>query len=145
EKKSEVARLVSAPAAAEAAKQAERRKQIAELEQEANDLEKEMVKRSGTLAEEKRLARVTWQQVRDALKKDDAAVEIVSFPFYDAKNGSGPTSYVALIVTPESTEPKIVVLGETKDSASQPMEDYRLLVSEAQGRTLAIGTRFYES
>ena len=145
EKKSEVARLVSAPAAAEAEKQAERRKQIAELEQEANDLEKELVKRSGTLAEEKRLARVTWQQVRDALKKDDAAVEIVSFPFYDAKNGSSPISYVALIVTPESTQPKIVVLGGTKDSASQPMEDYRLLVSEVQGRALAIGTRFYES
>jgi tetratricopeptide (TPR) repeat protein len=149
EKKSELAKLVSAPAAAEAEKQAERRKQIAELEQEANDLEKELVKRSGTLAEEKRLARATWQQVRDALKKEESAVEIVSFPFYDAKNGPSPTYYVALIVTPERTQPKIVVLGEANDSIGASMEDYQLLVSRfqegVQERAPAIGTKFYRS
>ena len=145
EKKSELANLASAPAAAEVEKQAERRKQIAELEQETSDLEKELVKRSGTLAEEKRLARATWQQVRDALKKEESAVEIVSFPFYDAKNGPSPTYYVALIVTPESTQPKIVVLGEANDSAGAPMEDYRLLVSGVQERAPAIGTKFYKS
>jgi tetratricopeptide (TPR) repeat protein len=145
EKKNELAKLVSAPAAAEAQKQTERRKQIVALEQETNDLEKELVKRSGTLAEEKLLARATWQQVRDALKNDEAAVEIVSFPFYDAKGGPSPTYYVALIVTPESTQPKIVMLGEIKDSASSPMEDYRLLVSRLLERAPAIGTKFYES
>jgi tetratricopeptide (TPR) repeat protein len=145
EKKNELAKLVSAAPTAEAQKQTERRKQIAELEQETNDLEKELIKRSGTLAEEERLARVTWQQVRDALKKHEAAVEIVSFPFYDAKGGPSPTYYVALIVTPESTQPRIVMLGDVKDSASLPMEDYQLLVSGIQERAPATGTKFYKS
>jgi tetratricopeptide (TPR) repeat protein len=149
EKKSELAKLVSAAPGSDAQKQTERRKQIVALEQEANDLEKELVKGSGTLAEEKRLARVTWQQVRDALKKDEAAVEIVTFPFYDAKDGPSPTYYVALIVTPESTQPRIVMLGNVKDSASasgsSPMEDYRLLVSGMRERAPATGTKFYKS
>jgi tetratricopeptide (TPR) repeat protein len=145
EKKSELAKLLSAAPGSDAQKQTERRKQIVALEQETNDLEEELVKRSGTLAEEKLLARATWQQVRSALKKDEAAVEIVSFPFYDAKGGPSPTCYVALIITPESRQPEIVVLGEIKDSASSPMEDYRLLVSGLQERTSATGTKFYES
>ena len=145
EKKSELAKLVSAPPSTDALQQAEWRKQVAELEQEANDLEKELVQRSGTLAEEKRLAHVTWQQVRDALKKDEAAVEIVSFPFYDGKKWTGQTYYVALIVTPESQQPHFVVLGEPKDSANPPLEDYRRFVSAVQERAPAIGTKFYES
>jgi tetratricopeptide (TPR) repeat protein len=150
EKKSELARLVSPTTADEPAtpanerKQAERVTQIAELAQEANDLERELVKRSGTLAEEQRLARVTWQQVRDALGKDEAAVEVVSFPFYDAKGGPSPTEFVALVITPESTEPKMVLLAESTDAAGAAMHDYRLLVSGA-GRTPALGSRFYEA
>src|SRR5208282_3298125 len=61
-KKSELAKLATAPPEGEAQKQAARLAQIEQLEMEANELEKELVKRSGTLSEEKRLARVTWQQ-----------------------------------------------------------------------------------
>jgi tetratricopeptide (TPR) repeat protein len=150
QKKSELARLISPtaadepPAPANEGKQAARLTQIAELAQQANDLERELVKRSGTLAEEQRLARVTWQQVRNALGKDEAAVEIVSFPFYDAKGGPSPTKFVALVITPDSTQPNVVLLAESTDPAGAAMQDYRLLVSGAQ-RTAALGSRFYEA
>jgi CHAT domain-containing protein len=150
EKKTELARLISPTTAdeptttADQQKDAQRRKRITELTQEVNDLEKELVKRSGALAEERRLARVTWQQVRDALGKDEAAVEIVSFPFYDAKGGPSPTQFVALVVTPDSAQPKMIVLAESTESADTAMRDYRLLVSGAQ-RTPALGNKFYEA
>ena len=142
EKKSELARLVASPATVDEQKESERRKQIAVVAQMANDLEKELVQRSGTLAEEKRLARVTWQQVRDALRKDEAAVEIVSLPFYDAKGGPSPTEYVALVITPESTQPKVVVLAAAKNAADTAMEDYQSLVGGTD-RNSAMGSKFY--
>jgi tetratricopeptide (TPR) repeat protein len=125
-KKGELAKLAGASAEGDPQKQAARRKQIGELESEANDLEKELVKRSGALAEEKRLAHVTWQQVRDGLKKDEAAVEIVRFGFHDGKKWTPKFYYVALIVTPESQQPMLVALGEAKLLEADPLRDYRL-------------------
>ena len=124
-KKSELAKLASATAEADPQKQAARRAQIERLKKEANELEKELVKRSGSLAEEKRLAHATWQQVRDALKPDEAAVEVVRFPFHDGKKWTGANEYVALIVRPESSQPQFVVLGEAKELEEDPLRDYR--------------------
>jgi tetratricopeptide (TPR) repeat protein len=135
-KKSELAQLATAPAEAEPQKQAARLAQIEQLEKEANDLEKELVKRSGALAEEKRLAHVTWQQVRDALKKDEAAVEIVRFPFYDGKKWTGASEYVALIVRPDSQQPQFVALGEAKALEDDPLRDYRLRAGLSESRTI---------
>jgi CHAT domain-containing protein/Tfp pilus assembly protein PilF len=135
-KKSELAKLATAPAEPDPQKQAARRTQIEQLEKEANDLEKELVKRSGAVAEEKRLARVTWQQVRDALKADEAAVEIVRFPFYDGKKWTGASEYVALIVRPESTQPQLVVLGEAKELEGDPLRDYELRTGLSRSRAI---------
>jgi tetratricopeptide (TPR) repeat protein len=135
-KKGELAKLVTAPSEPEAQKQAARLAQIEQLEKEANELEKELVKRSGALAEEKRLAHVTWQQVRDALKPDEAAVEIVRFDFYDGKKWTGASEYVALIVRPESTQPQFVVLGEAKALEDDPLRDYRLRAGLSENRTI---------
>ena len=55
-----------------------------------------------------------------------------------------PTQVVALVVTPESTQPKMLVLSESTDAAGAAMQDYRTLVSGAQ-RTPALGSRFYET
>jgi CHAT domain-containing protein/tetratricopeptide (TPR) repeat protein len=125
-KKSELAKLVSTPAETDVQKQAARQAQIGQLEREANELETELVRHSGALAEEKRLAQVTWQQVRDALKKDEAAVEIVRFDFHDGKKWTGTSEYVALIVRPKSKQPQFVVLGEARKLEDDPLRDYRL-------------------
>ena len=136
QKKSELAKLATAPPEGEVQKQAARRGQIGQLEKEADDLEKDLVRRSGALAEEKRLARVTWQQVRDALKPEEAAVEIVRFQFHDGKNWTDKTEYVALVVGPESTQPQFVVLGEAKDLEGDPLRDYRLRAGLSESRSI---------
>lgn len=80
-KKTQLAQLLHA----QPADSGQWRKQISQLEQEANDLEKELVKRSATLAEQKKLAHVPWRDVQKTLKPGEAAVEFVRFPFYDGK------------------------------------------------------------
>jgi CHAT domain-containing protein/Tfp pilus assembly protein PilF len=145
-KKSELAKLAGAPAAGDVQRQAQRREQIEQLEKAANELEKELVKRSGTLAEDKRLAHVTWQQVRDALKPDEAAVEIVRFNFYDGRKRTDTSYYVALIVTPQSQQPAFVVLGEQKNLEGAPLQDYLALVAEPdpnEPQKAGAGRKFY--
>jgi tetratricopeptide (TPR) repeat protein len=67
------------------------KKQVAELEREANEQEHELVKRSAALAEEKRLARVGWRDVQRTLKPGEAAVELVRFGFFDGKKWTDKT------------------------------------------------------
>ena len=87
------------------------RQQIDQLRSEANEIEKVLVTRSSAFAERKQLERATWQQVRDALKPGEAAVEFARFGFYDKKWID--TKYVALVVTSETKfQPEYVFIGD---------------------------------
>jgi tetratricopeptide (TPR) repeat protein len=146
EKKSELAKLAAAPPESDPQKQAARRARIEELGREANDLEQALVSRSSILGEDKRLARVSWQQVRDALGPDEAAVEIVRFPFYDGKKWTDTRYYIALVLRPDSRGPDLVVLGEQKDLERIPLADYRRLAGPpGTDRPKGAGRRFYEA
>ena len=103
---------------------------VAELQDQANELEKELVRRSPALAEEKKLARPSWREVRDALGKQEAAVEFVRFRFHDEKTWTDKTYYVALVLTPRAAQPSLVLLGEAKDLEAAPMDDFRAWVAE---------------
>jgi CHAT domain-containing protein len=143
-KKNEIAKLASAPQESDPEKQAIRRAETERLENEANDLEKSLVMRSTALGEEKRMARATWQQVRDALKPEEAAVEIVRFPFFDGKAWTGTSYYVALVLRHGRAGPEFVVLGEQKELERLPLADYRRLVAEPEkDRPESLGRRFY--
>ena len=147
-KKSELAKLAGAPSESDAQKQGTRRQRIEQLEKEDNELERELVQRSSALGEEKLLARATWQQVRDALKPDEAAVEIVRFPFHDGKKWTDTSYYVALIITPQSQQPAFVVLGEQKNLEGAALDDYRQLVAEPdpnEPQRAGAGGKFYAS
>lgn len=88
------------------------RKQIDQLRADSNDIEKSLVARSAAFVEKQKLERATWQQVRDALKPGEAAVEFARFDFYD-KKWTDTSYYVALFVTPETKdEPQYIVLGD---------------------------------
>lgn len=90
------------------------RKQIDQLKTEANDLEKALVARSASFAEQKKLDRATWQQVRDALKPGEAAIEFARFDSYD-KGWTDAAYYVALVVTRQTKDqPEYIVLGDDK-------------------------------
>ncbi len=90
------------------------RSQIDRLQADADNLEKALVARSSAFAEHKKLERATWQQVRDALKPGEAAVEFARFNYID-KRWTGATYYVALVVTHETRDhPQYIFLGDDK-------------------------------
>jgi len=105
-------------------------KTVSQLESETNELEGELARRSPMVASERKLSRPSWHEVRDALKKDQAAVEIVRFQFHDGKQWTDKFYYAALVVTPRAEQPAVVMLGEAKDLEAAPMDDYRALVAE---------------
>lgn len=110
------------------------RKNLQQLEVEANDLEKELVKRSAVRAEEKNLAHVTWRDVQRALKPSEAAVEIVRFQFHNGKSWTPMFYYVALVITSETAPaPKLIVLGEAQKLEAVPLAAYRANVGRTRG------------
>jgi len=90
------------------------RKQIDQLQTEASEIEKALVARSSAFAERKKLERVTWQQVRDALQPGEAAVEFAHFQYFDRK-WTDKHYYAALVVTRETrNQPEYIFLGDDK-------------------------------
>jgi tetratricopeptide (TPR) repeat protein/CHAT domain-containing protein len=101
------------------------RKQIDQARNEANDIEKALVARSSAFADKQRLDRATWQQIRDALGPEEAAVEFASFDFFD-KKWTDKHCYVALIVTRETKdEPQYIVLGEDRHLIGEALTRFR--------------------
>ncbi len=137
-KKTRLAALANAPLA----NGEQGRKSVEQLRQEANELERELVKRSSALAEEKQLARVTWREVQKALKPAEAAIEIVRLHFHDGKKWTDTYYYVALVVTPETTTaPKLVLLGEASKLEGDPLAAYQQHVGLASAAARARGGR----
>jgi len=144
EKKSELAKLASLSAESNPPSRKAWRGRVEDLEKEVNDLEEELATLSSTLGEEKQLAHATWQQVRDALKPDEAAVEIVNFPFSTGKKWTGTSYYVALVLRRDSREPEFVVLGGQNELEKIPFLDYRRLVAPPDPtRPVGLGHKFY--
>ncbi len=127
-KRTQIAALLSA----EPADREIWRKQIEQLEKEANDIEKALVARSSAFAEQKKLERATWQQIRDALKPGEAAVEFAHFEFYD-KGWTDKSYYAALVVTRQSKDhPGYIFLGDEKQIEGDVITQFQLNV-QARG------------
>jgi CHAT domain-containing protein len=109
------------------------RVRIDQLEDEANTLEQALMKRSVAVSEQKAQNVATWRDVQKALKPGEAAVEVVRFQYETGTAVTGEMVYAALIVTPESKEPALVVLGDAKDLETKPMIAYRDDVGQTRG------------
>ena len=106
------------------------RRNLAQLEQEANEIEKELVRRSSALAEERRLGQATWRDVQGSLEKDEAAVEFVRFRFHDGRKWTEVFYYIALVLTPTTTAaPEFIVLGNAESLEGAPLAEYRRAVA----------------
>jgi CHAT domain-containing protein len=127
--KAQMAALVEADAGNTANHQA----QINQLGNEANTLEQSLMKRSAALSRQTTQNAARWQDVQKALKAGESAVEVARFRL---DSGMGPTAdqmYVALVVTPDCTEPILVNLGKAKDLEAGPMLAYRDEVGQTRG------------
>ena len=82
---------------------------VADLEAKANDLEKELARTVAGFGEAMR--QVKWQEVKQALKPDEAVIEFVHFRFYEKKQ-TDSTMYAALVLLPGSSQPTFIPLFE---------------------------------
>jgi CHAT domain-containing protein/Tfp pilus assembly protein PilF len=98
---------------------------IARLREQADEMERELAKRSDVVAERNRMASLTWRDVRNALAPGEAAIEFVRFGYFDGKKRTGAVKYVALIATPATrTSPALVSLGEADQLEISALQDY---------------------
>jgi CHAT domain-containing protein/Tfp pilus assembly protein PilF len=84
---------------------------IENLEERANDLERELVKYSNAYNIEKDKLAVNWKSIRDKLKTKEAAIEFISFKNSNS-DGTKSTVYCALILRPQYEFPKLIYLTD---------------------------------
>ncbi len=88
-----------------------RMKNLEQKETEAEDLEKELNRRSAEFRRQLSALRVTGKDVRQQLEEEGAAIEFVSFKYYN-KRQTDSTLYGAYITTKKDTVPFFVPLFE---------------------------------
>ena len=94
----------------------ERKVNADSLENVSDSLEKSIMSRGKDLPginDLKGPRRITWQEVQNALKPDEAAIEFVDFRFYNRK-WTDSTFYCALVLRKGYKYPKMVYLFEEK-------------------------------
>ena len=84
---------------------------IAQLEAKANDIEKELARTVAGWGQANK--QVTWQEVQAVLKPNKAAIEFVSYRFYEKKQ-TDSTMYAALVLLPDAEQPQFIPLFEEK-------------------------------
>jgi CHAT domain-containing protein/Tfp pilus assembly protein PilF len=122
----------------------EQQKTIAYLEQEANVLERELIKRTPGQAEKERLNCATWNEVQKALTRDEAAIEFVRFPLHNGRTWTPTSVYVALVVTSDTKkQPALIPLGDAAELEGSPLNDYRKSVGLKKDPSALDSPSFY--
>jgi CHAT domain-containing protein len=80
---------------------------ITQLEDEANTLEKQLSVQSEVFATASEKKQYTWHDVQKTLKRNEAALEIVRFKWYN-KKWTDTIYYAALLITPKSQLPDLI-------------------------------------
>jgi tetratricopeptide (TPR) repeat protein len=109
------------------------RPQVSQLTQEVNQLEQQLARRSSALSEANTLAAATWHDVQQALKPGEAAVEIAKFQFHTGRTFVANRIYIALVITPQSKYPNLIVLGDARDLEAAPLTGFRSAVAKTRG------------
>jgi tetratricopeptide (TPR) repeat protein len=107
------------------------------LEEEVNNLEKELSRQSNLFAQDTQHLHYTWQAVQKKLQKNEAAVELIRTQYF-AKDWTDSVLYIALIIKPETkNQPEMVVLPNGKMMEGKFLQYYLDFVKHGTSR----GTR----
>lgn len=106
-----------------------KRKNLDSLETRAEMLEKELARQSAPFRQVQQELQVRWEDIRNALKPNEAAVEFVSFPYHNGRQQTDTIRYLALVLRPGDTSPQLVPLLTDE----QPL---RQLLTRRKGATL---------
>lgn len=93
-----------------------RTKDVSELENKANSLEKILVSGSQDFSDYRKGLQITWEDVRNNLKSDEAAIEFTDYKIKE-KDGGDAVIYCALILRSNSEYPEMIKLF-TEDQLS---------------------------
>jgi CHAT domain-containing protein len=86
--------------------------QIREAEEKADQIEKELSRQSSEFKEMRK--KISWGNVEQSLKKNEAAIEFVEFRLYDGKQWTDSIFYIALVCRKDIKEPILIPLFEKK-------------------------------
>ena len=109
------------------------RSQIKQLSDVINQTEEALAHVSATFSQQKTLSVATWRDVQKALKPGEAAVEITKFQVNNGHTFLANLIYVALVVTPKSQYPTLIVLGDAKQLEAAPLTSFRSVVAKTRG------------
>ena len=84
------------------------RKSLDSLEARAEILEKDLARQSASFRQARQALQVRWQDVRDALKPTEAAVEFISFSYHNGRQQTDSVRYMALVLRPGDAAPQVV-------------------------------------
>jgi CHAT domain-containing protein len=86
-----------------------RTKDLGSLEERAKELERSLVSKSQDFSDYRKGLQITWEDVRNSLKPDEAAIEFTDFRKRE-RDGGDEVIYCALIVRNDSKYPEMVKL-----------------------------------
>jgi CHAT domain-containing protein len=92
----------------------ERKVDLSGLENQANELEKNLTHQSRDFALMQQQFSITWQDVQKSLTPGETAIEFINFDYYNGKRWTDSTLYCALVLRKEYQFPKMVFLFEEK-------------------------------
>lgn len=101
---------------------------IDSLEKVSNDMEKNLSENSNEFAQYYYTAKVSYQQVKEALKPGEALVEIIRARNFDQVLNDS-SRYIGMIITREKPEPDVVVLANGLDLEGKLFAAYRRAIT----------------
>jgi len=116
-----------------------------EMENEANELEKQLVKNSKIFNDFEKLKNLEWKQVRQALRSNECAIEFINFK--NEINDENPIIYAALLILPQSENPEIIKLcneDELVKILGTLQGNNFLYVNELYGTKATLQTALYQ-
>jgi CHAT domain-containing protein len=91
------------------------KEQLKKMQEEVNHLENELALKAKDFKKYLKITPPDWKTIRDQLKDDEAAVEMVRFQWRDQLYYSDTSYYAAYIITRKSVYPEVVYLPDLAD------------------------------
>ncbi|MBL7723271.1 MAG: CHAT domain-containing protein [Chitinophagaceae bacterium] len=88
---------------------------VKDLQNRADNLEKELTRISSDFREQHQKQEIIWKNIQQSLKPGEVAIEFADFQFYNGNRWTDSTYYIALVVKKDKQEPEMVKLFEKRE------------------------------
>lgn len=88
----------------------ERNTDLKQMENDTENLEKQLIKYSGESGKLNQIGKTTWQDIQQKLKPNEVAIEFSSFQYRNDKEWTDTIQYMALVLRKDDKQPQLVKL-----------------------------------